>query len=340
MLIVQGVALAVAMWTMDAPGAASSSKDERVAAAYQQFEKQRHVEAALEFEGLWRDYKEPRFLFNAAVTRYTARHYAHAVAYLNEYLALAEVKGADREEAKAQLVVAQREVTAVQVRVQSEGVSEEPRVTARFVSTLSSDLRPQLPVKLAQAGAVRSGAIELDPGTWVLRAEAPGAEPVEVEIKVAMGAAKVAELSLKPVPQGTAPQGQVEASKERPLDARKVGLATVGVGAGVTVVGAVVTAVGQAAKFGPALKADAASCAYGDPLKACSVDLRKGTLLRSAGAGVLGASSGRGAWRGRSSWASAGRRWSAGSSARRSRPGASTRSTRRRRRRGRSCRAG
>ncbi|MFY0539701.1 hypothetical protein [Nannocystis pusilla] len=93
MLIVQGVALAMAMVTADAPAASASSKEQRVAAAYQQFEKQRHVEAALEFEALWRDFKEPRFLFNAAVTRYTARHYAHAVAYLNEYLALAEVKG-------------------------------------------------------------------------------------------------------------------------------------------------------------------------------------------------------------------------------------------------------
>lgn len=210
MLIVQGVALVMAMVTADAPAAAASSKEQRVAAAYQQFEKQRHVEAALEFEGLWRDFKEPRFLFNAAVTRYTARHYAHAVAYLNEYLALKEVKGADREEAKAQLEVARREVTSVQVRVQAEGVSGEPTVTARWVSEFASDIRPELPVPLAASGTGQGGVIQLDPGTWVLRAQAPGAEPMEVQVKVAAGAAVSADLALKPVPQETGPGGQTD----------------------------------------------------------------------------------------------------------------------------------
>src|SRR5690606_30850232 len=70
---------------------------------------------------------------------------------------------------------------------------------------------------------------------------------------------------------------------------RKMGLGAVGVGAGLTVVGVVVTAVGQAQKFGPALKAEAASCAGWDALVECSSDLRGGATLRSAGAGVLGA---------------------------------------------------
>ncbi|MDC0675872.1 hypothetical protein [Nannocystis radixulma] len=286
----QGVALAMAMVTADAPAGAASSKDERVAAAYQQFEKQRHVEAALEFEGLWRDFKEPRFLFNAAVTRYTARHYAHAVAYLNEYLALAEVKGADRDEAKAQLEVARREVTSVQVRVQAEGVSGEPTVTARWVSEFASDIRPELPVPLAPSGTAQGGVIQLDPGTWVLRAQAPGAEPAEVQVKVAAGAAVTAELALKPVPQETGPKGQPAPQPGMNEKGRRVGgLAMIGQGAAVTAIGIVVTAVAQAKDFGPALKAGPDKCGDWAALTACSVDLREGAQLRGAGTGLLGA---------------------------------------------------
>lgn len=290
MLIVQGVALAMAMVTANAPAGAASSKEQRVAAAYQQFEKQRHVEAALEFEGLWRDFKEPRFLFNAAVTRYTARHYAHAVAYLNEYLALQEVKGADREEAKAQLEVARREVTSVQVRVQAEGVSGEPTVTARWVSEFASDIRPELPVPLAPSGTGQGGVIQLDPGTWVVRAQAPGTEPAEVQVKVAAGAPVSADLALKPVPQETGPKGQPSPSEVRGPKARRIaGLAVVGDGAAVALVGVVVTAVGHARDFGPALKADPMTCASWDQLRGCSSDLREGAQLRGAGTGLLGA---------------------------------------------------
>ena len=288
MLIVQGVALAMAMVTADAPGASASSKEQRVAAAYQQFEKQRHVEAALEFEALWRDFKEPRFLFNAAVTRYTARHYAHAVAYLNEYLALAEVKGADRDEAKAQLEVARREVSSVQVRVQAGGIAGAPTVTARWVSELASDLRPQLPVAVAPSGAAQSGVIQLDPGTWVVRAEAPGAEPAEVQIKVAAGAPVTAELALRPLPPKTGPEDQAKPPAEKPFDGRKIGLATIGVGGGLTIIGAVVTGVAQGKEFGPALAADPATCATWPDLQSCSAELRAGATLRGAGTGVLG----------------------------------------------------
>lgn len=288
MLILQVVALTVAMSMGEGPATASASKDERVAAAYQQFEKQRHVEAALEFEALWHDFKEPRFLFNAAITRYTARHYAHAVAYLNEYLALAAVTGADRVEAQAQLEVAHREVTNVQAKVRTEGVSGPVSVSARRVSELRSDLRPPLPVKLSPAAGGHGGAIELDPGTWTLRAEAPGAAPAEVEVKVVVGTPTLAELTLRPLPQETGPaKGPVDT--ERKIDGRKAMIVSIGVGAGLAVGGAVLTGVGQALKFGPAVAKPAAECATDPALIGCSKAVRSGLELRSAGAGVLGA---------------------------------------------------
>lgn len=287
MLILQVVALTVVMAAGQAP--AASSKDERVAAAYQQFEKQRHVEAALEFEALWRDFKEPRFLFNAAVTRYTARHYAHAVAYLNEYLALAEVTGSDREEAKAQLEVAQREVASVQVKVQAGGVAGPVGLTAQRVSELASDLRPPLPVKLAATAGGQGGVIQLDPGTWTLRAEAPGAEPAEVQVKVTIGAPLTVELALRPMPQETGPKGHGVVDAGRTIDARKAAFATLGAGAGLAVGGVVITAIGQALKFGPAVAAPSSECTGDGALIACSVAVRRGLLLRSAGSAVLGA---------------------------------------------------
>ena len=69
------------------PASVSAGKDERADQAATYYSRGRYVEAALEFEGLWRDFPgEPRFLFNAAASRYSAGHYAHTVAYLGEYL--------------------------------------------------------------------------------------------------------------------------------------------------------------------------------------------------------------------------------------------------------------
>ncbi|MFY0539702.1 hypothetical protein [Nannocystis pusilla] len=88
-------------------------------------------------------------------------------------------------------------------------------MTARWVSELASDLRPQLPVPVAPSGAAQSGVIQLDPGTWVVRAEAPGAEPAEVQIKVAAGAPLTAELALKPLPKETGPETQRKPGPDR-----------------------------------------------------------------------------------------------------------------------------
>lgn len=287
MLIVQAVALTVAMWTGAGPAGSPDAKEQRVAAAYQQFEKQRHVEAAIEFEALWRDYKEARFLFNAAVTRYTARHYAHAVAYLNEYLALDEVKGQDRGEAEAQLQVARREVTSVRASVQAAGVTGEVRLSAQRVSELASDLRPPLPIALSpMVSGDLGGAIELDPGKWRLRAEAPGAEPSEVEIEVVTGAPTTAELTIKPVVQETGPKEPVTTGRD--VDTRKIAVASLAAGGGLAGIGIIVTAVGHAVKFKPALAANSMDCSVRADLIACSQALDRGLELRGAGAGLLG----------------------------------------------------
>lgn len=64
------------------PQVVIGTKEERAAKAAANYAQNRSVEAALGFEGLWKDYPgEADYLFNAAASRYAAGHHAHAVAY-------------------------------------------------------------------------------------------------------------------------------------------------------------------------------------------------------------------------------------------------------------------
>ncbi|HEY8377146.1 MAG TPA: hypothetical protein VIK91_11685, partial [Nannocystis sp.] len=197
----------------------------------------------------------------------------------------------DRVEAEAQLQVARREVTSVRASVRAAGVPGEVRLSAQRVSELASDLRPPLPIALTRtASGDLGGAIELDPGKWKLRAEAPGAEPSEVEIEVVMGEPASAELTLTPVAQETGSNEPVRT--DRKIDEGKVAVASLAAGGGLLGVGVVVTAVGQAVKFGPALRTDPMNCGVRADLVACSEALDRGLELRSAGAALLGIGAG------------------------------------------------
>ena len=173
--------------TSPGPAAVVSEKDEHAGQAADYYARGRYVEAALEFEGLWRDYPaEPRFLFNAAASRYSAGHYAHTVAYLAEYLGRDEIGAEDRKEAQAQLDEARNKVTGLQVKVtMPAGASGEVRVVAKHVARGASDLRPELVVPTGRGGDMATAVVQLEPGSrWVLRAEADGlvGESQEVEV--------------------------------------------------------------------------------------------------------------------------------------------------------------
>lgn len=162
--------------------AAPGDRAERTARAARFFEGGRYVEAALEFEGLQRDFPaEPSFLFNAAASRDAAGHHAHAVAYVRQYLARPDLKPDDRKQGEEQLAESLRKVTAVNVSVAlpPQG-SRAVTVVAHHVARGPSDLRPDLefPVRTA------SVTLELDPGAWIVRLVGPGYQPLEQQLTV------------------------------------------------------------------------------------------------------------------------------------------------------------
>lgn len=260
----------------------SGSKDERVAQAFTNYEKQRFDAAALEFEGLWQEFREPRFLFNAAVSRVGARHHAHAVAYLSEYLGTAGLAADDRAEAEAQRTTSLRETVGVRVTIEAPADLAAVEFAVQHVPKLASDIRPPLRFAAEQAsGTQRARVVDLDPGEWKVRVEVPGYEAAEEVVRVEGGAQPVVALALVPAMRAHAGNAGV------PDRVRKKFVQGASVAGGLVLVGgAAALAVGQV-KFGQSFAAPETSCAP-DQLD-CRAALASAGTLRGVGAGLLGA---------------------------------------------------
>lgn len=265
------------------------AKDERAAQASEYYSKGRYVEASLEFEGLWRDFPgEPRFLFNAAASRYIAGHYAHTIAYLDEYLARKDVQGADRQEAQAQRDEARNKVAAVQVGVTlPPGAPGDVTVVVQHVARGASDLRPEL-LFPARAQAGRAGVVvQLEPGTWIVRAKSPGHDDAEQRVEITRDAGQKVALTLKvaAVAPPTEPvTGPATTDRSVPPEvARRAKIGVAAVGGVAAVAGIAVLAVGAKQRGG------LATCDRPDDnFLACKQDLAAGLRMRDAGAAVLG----------------------------------------------------
>ncbi|MDC0718112.1 hypothetical protein [Nannocystis bainbridge] len=173
----------------------ANPKAERTARAAKFFEGGRYVEAALEFEALRRDFPDdPSILFNAAASRDSAGHFAHAVAYVREYLTRKDIGPDDRKQGEEQLEESARKVTpvAVTITLPLEG-PQTVTVLARHVADSPADLRPDL--SFALKSPRQPLKLELDPGTWIVRVEGAAYEPVEQQVTV--GSAPLA-ISLRP----------------------------------------------------------------------------------------------------------------------------------------------
>lgn len=260
----------------------SGSKDERVAQAFTNYEKQRFDAAALEFEGLWQEFREPRFLFNAAVSRVGARHHAHAVAYLSEYLGTAGLAADDRAEAEAQRKASLRETVGVRVTIEAPADLAAIEFAVQHVQKLASDIRPPLRFAAEQAsGTQRARVVDLDPGEWKVRVELPGYEVAEEIVRVDSGAQPIVALSLVRVTRNDASNAGV------PDRVRKKFVQGASVAGGLVLVGgAAALAVGQV-KFGQSFGTPETDCAP-DQLD-CRTALASGGTLRGIGAGLLGA---------------------------------------------------
>jgi len=275
--------------TTDGPVVVAGQKDERADQAATYYSRGRYVEAALEFEGLWRDFPgEPRFLFNAAASRYAAGHYAHTVAYLGEYLAREEITGEDRKEAQAQLDEARNKVASVKVVVSlPAGVSGVVTVFAKHVARGASDLRPELAVPARPHAGGTMAVVQLEPGSsWVVRAEAPGLTSEGQQVAVTRAAEQQVALQMVATPAASvvAPAAvPVRDEGLRPATARALKLGFAVSGGAAMAIGIGVLAAG-ASKRGRA--ADCDSAARGE--LACKQDLALALRTRDAGTAVLG----------------------------------------------------
>ena len=263
------------------PGVVLGTKEERVATAAGHYENNRPLDAALGFEGLWRDYPgEVRFLFNAAASRRAAGHNAHALAYTREYLQRAAPQGDDRVEADEQLRAALGEIVAVPVTLRvAPGGTGPVTIVAQQLARDSGDVRPELLFPVPLRGDQGSLVLELDPGVWVLRAQGAGYVTVEERLDVRRGAPPTpTSLLLARAPVGGPGPGPVDATVPHDVAQRaKLGYAiSGGLAAGV---GVAVTAVGGG-KI-----SRAATC---EDLNVCVEDLARGRQTRDLGVMVLG----------------------------------------------------
>jgi len=64
----------------------SPSRTRRFSYAEKLFHEERFVESAVEFESLWLEYHNVRYLYNAALAPQRAGHLGHAAAYLSDYV--------------------------------------------------------------------------------------------------------------------------------------------------------------------------------------------------------------------------------------------------------------
>lgn len=260
----------------------TGTKEERATAAAAYYSQGDFVRAALGFEGLHVDYPQDRnFLFNAAASRHAAGHEAHAVAYTQEYLALASLAPEDRKEAQVQLQESEAGVATLSVTV-SAATGEPAAFTlvARHVARESGDIRPELSFP-ASSGAPTT--LKLDPGVWTIHARGEGYVDSEQRVELTRGGAPPAislEMARTPVADSTpvAPQPK----DFPPAVARRSLLGFSAVGGITAVTGAVVLGVGAAG-------VGKASTCTSDNQTPCTDKLRDGLLLRDLGVTVLGA---------------------------------------------------
>lgn len=270
------------------PAVVLGTEAERKSKASAHYEQNRFVEAALGFEGLWRDFpKNDEYLFNAAASRSAAGHNAHAVAYTREYLKgpdlKSEARAADRTEGEAQLRQAMAGVAPVAVTVTAPpGGTGQITVVAEHIPRDSSDLRPEL-LFPTQAGSPME--LQLDPGSWTIRAQGPGYIAAEQRIEVVKGSAANVALRLEAVPAavpgspGVVPTPSPSEVPPKLVSRLEKGF---GIAGGVAAVAGIVTLGVGAGKIGKT--ADCADETFRD----CVRDMRDGTRVRDLGVLAFG----------------------------------------------------
>lgn len=268
------------------PASVLGTKEERVAKAAANYQQNRAVEAALGFEGLWKDYPaEVDFLFNAAASRFAAGHFAHAVAYTREYLAAKTIQAEARAEADAQLRAAlvQTAPAAVTVTLAPGGPAGPITLVAEHIARESGDLRPEL-LFTVNAGATTT--LQLDPGVWALRARSAGYVDAEQQAEVRLGQTSTLGLQLARVPETAVSDPNIVG----PKPATEVPPETVrGLKVGFAVGGGVFAAAGLGMLIVGGVGVGKATCSSTTLTETCARNLATKMVIRDAGAMSFGA---------------------------------------------------
>lgn len=162
--------------------------------AFQLYQAGRFAEAGIEFEALWADFADPRYLYNAASSRFAVGHFAHAADYLARYLETPGLAADDRGDASGQLAAARGHLVELLITVQ--GPAEGASLTVEHVPELASDLRPPLALRTAFGETGGEGNTALDPGQWRVRLLAPDGREVTQEIAIRSGPSQEIRLQL------------------------------------------------------------------------------------------------------------------------------------------------
>ena len=162
--------------------------------AFQLYQAGRFAEAGIEFEALWADFADPRYLYNAASSRFAVGHFAHAADYLARYLETPGLAADDRGDASGQLAAARGHLVELQITV--TGPTEGASLSVEHIPELASDLRPPLAIRTAFGGTGGEGNIALDPGQWRVRLRAADGREVAQEIELRKGPSKELTLDL------------------------------------------------------------------------------------------------------------------------------------------------
>jgi hypothetical protein len=171
--------------------APSGAVEERLLRAEKLYKERRYVDSARELEALWDETRQLNALYNAALARFAAGHFAQTISYLRTYTA--QVKDAPPEAlevANFQLDKAKERSVEVPLIVgPPAALSEGAEVTIRRIPDNPGDRRPDLFVRLTPAGESAPAAtnLYLDAGRWSVAVSARGYMRADREINVVKG---------------------------------------------------------------------------------------------------------------------------------------------------------
>ena len=248
----------------------------RTEQAFKLYTSGRFAEAALEFEALWADSGESRYLYNAASSRFAIGQFAHAADYLARYLETPGLAPDDRGDASGQLAAARGHLVPVLFKVR--GPAEGASLIIEHLPDLASDQRPPLRVRTQFDEEGGSGKIGLDPARWRLHLKTVDGREAVADVEIHAGSPAQVFLEIpKTIPS----------QEPAPQQAQQMRLHLLGFGIG----GGSLALAGLGLTVGSAIRADrllAGNETCIQDLGTCRVRIVRSINARAWGSGFVG----------------------------------------------------